>query len=155
MREQEDAESASSVETNLVQAADGHNTSRVEDFGRKLAHQFPWSPAAYVAVGLALRRRLLADPKAPSQLGKRRQITKVRTYARPTQQLGGCCMLCTWALHGVWGCCRATQGQLLAVSLGCQGNWSFTCSCALLVGPVTMHMVCPRLCGSLLQCHQG
>jgi superkiller protein 3 len=73
MREQEDAESASSVESN---AADAHNTSRVEDFGRKLAHQFPWSPAAYVAVGLALRRRLMADPKAPSQLGKRRQITK-------------------------------------------------------------------------------
>ena len=52
---------------------------QVEDFGRKLAHQFPWVPAAYVAVGLALRRRFLSDPEAPSTIARRRQITKART----------------------------------------------------------------------------
>jgi len=52
--------------------------TKVEDFGRKLAHQFPWAPAAYVAVGLALRRRFLSDPEAPSTLARRRQITKAR-----------------------------------------------------------------------------
>ena len=53
--------------------------AQVEDFGRKLAHQFPWVPAAYVAVGLALRRRFLSDPEAPSTIARRRQITKART----------------------------------------------------------------------------
>lgn len=53
-----------------------HDVLQVEDFGRKLAHQFPWVPAAYVAVGLALRRRFLSDPEAPSTIARRRQITK-------------------------------------------------------------------------------
>ena len=48
---------------------------RIEQFGMKLAHQFPWAPAAAVAVGLALRRRFLSDPDAPSTLTRRRQIT--------------------------------------------------------------------------------
>ena len=47
---------------------------RIEAFGMKLAHQFPWAPAASVGVGLALRRRFLADPDAPSTLSRRRQI---------------------------------------------------------------------------------
>ena len=55
-----------------------HGVRQVEDFGRKLAHQFPWVPAAYVAVGLALRRRFLSDPEAPSTIARRRQITKAR-----------------------------------------------------------------------------
>ena len=52
-------------------------TARVEQFGMKLAHQFPWSPAAKVAVGLALRRRFLSDPDAPSKLNRRKQIMEV------------------------------------------------------------------------------
>lgn len=45
----------------------------------KLAHQFPWVAGAYVAVGLALRRRELSHPDVPSSALKRKQITKV-TY---------------------------------------------------------------------------
>ena len=52
-------------------------TARVEQFGMKLAHQFPWSPASKVAVGLALRRRFLSDPDAPSKLTRRKQIMEV------------------------------------------------------------------------------
>ena len=52
--------------------------TKVEEFGLKLAHQFPWAPAAYVAVGLALRRRFLSDPDAPSSATRRKQITKAR-----------------------------------------------------------------------------
>ena len=48
---------------------------RIEQFGMKLAHQFPWAPSAAVAVGLALRRRFLSDPDAPSTATRRRQIT--------------------------------------------------------------------------------
>ncbi len=48
---------------------------RIEQFGMKLAHQFPWAPSAAVAVGLALRRRFLSDPDAPSTVTRRRQIT--------------------------------------------------------------------------------
>ena len=44
----------------------------------KLAHQFPWAASAYVAVGLALRRRELCAPDVPSSALKRKQITKVR-----------------------------------------------------------------------------
>eukprot|EP00884_Botryococcus_braunii_P003748 jgi/Botrbrau1/13374/Bobra.0194s0006.2 len=50
---------------------------RVESFGMKLAHQFPWNPAASVAVGLALRRRFLSDPNMPSTYIRRKQIIKV------------------------------------------------------------------------------
>ena len=51
--------------------------ARVEQFGMKLAHQFPWTPAAGVAVGLALRRRFLGDPDAISKLTRRKQIMAV------------------------------------------------------------------------------
>ncbi len=51
--------------------------TKVEDFGVKLAHQFPWAPAAAVAVGLALRRRFLSSPDAPSSVVRRLQVTKV------------------------------------------------------------------------------
>jgi hypothetical protein len=49
----------------------------VEQCGLTLAHQFPWAASSYVAVGLALRRRLLA-PDTPSTAAKRKQISKVR-----------------------------------------------------------------------------
>lgn len=76
-----------------------HGARQVEDFGRKLAHQFPWVPAAYVAVGLALRRRFLSDPEAPSTIARRRQITKARTpcalgssgWHEPTDCIGCFC----------------------------------------------------------------
>lgn len=55
--------------------------TKVEDFGIKLAHQFPWAPAAAVAVGLALRRRFLSSPDAPSGVVRRLQVTKVRVLA--------------------------------------------------------------------------
>lgn len=51
--------------------------TKVEDFGMKLAHQFPWAPASAVAVGLALRRRFLSDPDSPSTVTRRLQVTKV------------------------------------------------------------------------------
>ena len=54
--------------------------ARVEQFGMKLAHQFPWNPAAGVAVGLALRRRFLSDPEAVSHLTRRQQIMAVSFY---------------------------------------------------------------------------
>ena len=47
--------------------------TKVEDFGLKLAHQFPWAPTSAVAVGLALRRRFLSDPEAPSTVTRRLQ----------------------------------------------------------------------------------
>ena len=50
---------------------------QVEECGMKLTHQFPWVAAAYVAVGLALRRRELNSPDVPSSALKRKQITKV------------------------------------------------------------------------------
>ena len=48
----------------------------MEQCGLTLAHQFPWAASSYVAVGLALRRRLLA-PDTPSTAAKRKQISKV------------------------------------------------------------------------------
>ena len=51
---------------------------QVEACGLKLAHQFPWAASAYVAVGLALRRRELSYPDMPSSAPKRKQIMKVR-----------------------------------------------------------------------------
>jgi hypothetical protein len=54
---------------------------RVESFGMKLAHQFPWNPAASVAVGLALRRRFLSDPNMPSTYIRRKQIIKVLAFS--------------------------------------------------------------------------
>ena len=48
-----------------------------ESFGVKLAHQFPWLGSASVAIGLALRRRFLSDPDAPSTAIRRKQITTV------------------------------------------------------------------------------
>ncbi len=59
-----------------------YHCSQVEDFGMKLAHQFPWAPAAAVAVGLALRRRFLSDPDTPSTVTRRLQVTKVRCHFR-------------------------------------------------------------------------
>ena len=50
---------------------------QVEQCGLKLAHQFPWAASAYVAVGLALRRRELNYPDMPSSAPKRKQIMKV------------------------------------------------------------------------------
>ena len=49
----------------------------MEQCGLKLAHQFPWAASAYVAVGLALRRRELNYPDMPSSAPKRKQIMKV------------------------------------------------------------------------------
>ena len=79
LREQEEASSTASVEGSAAEqaAATGHGSHRVKDFGRRLAHQFPWSPAAFVAVGLALRRRQMTEPGAPSSLAKRRRIAQV------------------------------------------------------------------------------
>ena len=57
---------------------------QAEEFGRKLAHQFPWSPAAGVAVGLALRRRYQSHSGNPSTAANRKQIIKVRR-SRQTQ----------------------------------------------------------------------
>ncbi len=51
---------------------------QAEEFGRRLAHQFPWSPSASVALGLALRRRYLGQVGAPSLAAHRKQIIKVR-----------------------------------------------------------------------------
>ncbi|KAK9826861.1 hypothetical protein WJX81_001210 [Elliptochloris bilobata] len=70
------ADRAAQAEESGLDASGRPVVHKVEDFGRKLAHQFPWAPAAYVAVGLALRRRFLSDPEAPSTLARRRQITK-------------------------------------------------------------------------------
>ncbi len=50
---------------------------QAEEFGRRLAHQFPWSPAASVAVGLALRRRYQGHAGAPSLAAHRKEIIKV------------------------------------------------------------------------------
>ena len=50
---------------------------QVEACGLTLAHQFPWAASSYVAIGLALRRRLLLDPASPSTAPKRRQIIRV------------------------------------------------------------------------------
>jgi hypothetical protein len=55
---------------------------QVEECGLKLAHQFPWAASAYVAVGLALRRRELTYPDMPSSAPKRKQIMKVRLQSR-------------------------------------------------------------------------
>lgn len=73
----------SNVQHEQEQAANGIDAqgkpvlTKVEDFGIKLAHQFPWAPAAAVAVGLALRRRFLSSPDAPSGVVRRLQVTKV------------------------------------------------------------------------------
>ena len=79
LREQEEASSTASVEGSAAEqaATTGHGSHRVKDFGRRLAHQFPWSPAAFVAVGLALRRQQMTEPGAPSSLAKRRRIAQV------------------------------------------------------------------------------
>lgn len=52
-----------------------------ESFGVKLVHQFPWLGSASVAIGLALRRRFLSDPDAPSTALRRRQICQVSAGA--------------------------------------------------------------------------
>ena len=58
-----------------------------ESFGVKLAHQFPWLGSAQVAVSLALRRRFLSDPAAPSTAVRRKQITQV---AEPIAERTSC-----------------------------------------------------------------
>ncbi len=55
----------------------------MEAFGKKLAHQFPWDPAAMVSIGLAMRRRFLSDPLAPSTRSRRQQIMRVRLAGLP------------------------------------------------------------------------
>ena len=78
------AQLVSNVQHEQAQAANGIGVNgkpvltKVEDFGIKLAHQFPWAPAAAVAVGLALRRRFLSSPDAPSGVVRRLQVTKVQ-----------------------------------------------------------------------------
>ncbi len=78
------AQLVSNVQHEQEQAANGIGANgkpvltKVEDFGIKLAHQFPWTPAAAVAVGLALRRRFLSSPDCPSGVVRRLQVTKVR-----------------------------------------------------------------------------
>ncbi len=52
----------------------------MEAFGKKLAHQFPWDPAAMVSIGLAMRRRFLSDPLAPSTRSRRQQIMRVTIF---------------------------------------------------------------------------
>jgi len=67
--------------------------SQAEEFGRRLAHQFPWSPSASVALGLALRRRYLGQVGAPSLAAHRKQIIKVHHHTllcAPWQWLHGC-----------------------------------------------------------------
>ncbi len=54
--------------------------SQAEEFGRRLAHQFPWSPSASVALGLALRRCYLGQVGAPSLAAHRKQIIKVHHH---------------------------------------------------------------------------
>lgn len=54
---------------------------QAEEFGRRLAHQFPWSPAASVAVGLALRRRYQSHSGAPSLAAHRKEIIRVSYLA--------------------------------------------------------------------------
>lgn len=77
MREQEeDAAAAQHVEAELKKKKAVHGLSKAEEFGRRLAHQFPWSPAASVAVGLALRRRYQGHSRAPSSADHRKQIIK-------------------------------------------------------------------------------
>lgn len=51
-------------------------TSKVEACGLTMAHMFPWAPASAVAVGLAMRRRLMSDPAAPSTRPKRQRILR-------------------------------------------------------------------------------
>ena len=81
----------STVKHEQEQAANGIGANgkpvltKVEDFGIKLAHQFPWAPAAAVAVGLALRRRFLSSPDAPSGVVRRLQVTKVDACAGPKE----------------------------------------------------------------------
>jgi hypothetical protein len=79
----------------------------VEDIGLKLAHQFPWNPAAYVAVGLAHRRRHLSDPHRPSSIVQRRQVAKVRWPALHSllSRLPPCCQ--QWCAAG-W---RSKEGN--------------------------------------------
>ena len=55
----------------------GGSLLQSEEFGRKLAHQFPWSQAAGVAVGLALRRRYQSHSGLASTAAHRKQIIKV------------------------------------------------------------------------------
>ncbi|KAL3149277.1 Tetratricopeptide repeat protein 37, variant 2 [Trebouxia sp. C0010 RCD-2024] len=76
MREhEEDAAAVRQVQA-AVATKEGRALSKAEEFGRRLAHQFPWSPAASVAVGLALRRKYHGHSGAPSLAGHRKQIIK-------------------------------------------------------------------------------
>ena len=94
----------SNVQQEQEQAANGIGANgkpvltKVEDFGIKLAHQFPWTPAAAVAVGLALRRRFLSSPDAPSGVVRRLQVTKV---LRPTIPQSAHTFLCRTPFKGI------------------------------------------------------
>ena len=68
--------------------------SQAEEFGRRLAHQFPWSPSASVALGLALRRRYLGQVGAPSLAAHRKQIIKVHHHTLCSLAMVACLMLC-------------------------------------------------------------
>jgi hypothetical protein len=80
---------------------------QVEQCGLTLAHQFPWAASSYVAVGLALRRRLLA-PDTPSTAAKRKQISKVR--GRTSCWLHACGRTSLMCRH-IWGFARGRVGQ--------------------------------------------
>mmetsp|Transcript_3540 Transcript_3540/g.10271 ORF Transcript_3540/g.10271 Transcript_3540/m.10271 type:complete len:1007 (-) Transcript_3540:744-3764(-) len=71
-------DTADSIRNVCVNTSCGNDlvTSKVEACGLTLAHQFPWAPSACVAVGLAMRRRLLSDPLAPSTKPKRQRILR-------------------------------------------------------------------------------
>lgn len=76
MREQEEDAAAAQHVAAALEKKKVQGLSKAEEFGRRLAHQFPWSPSASVALGLALRRRYLGQVGAPSLAAHRKQIIK-------------------------------------------------------------------------------
>lgn len=100
------------------------NWVQAEEFGRRLAHQFPWSPAASVAVGLALRRRYQGHSGAPSMAAHRKQIIRVSLCCLP-QCLFPVFLLCAWniafVMACVWSCLWAcTQASRLESPRSCE-----------------------------------
>ncbi|KAL0054928.1 hypothetical protein WJX82_004665 [Trebouxia sp. C0006] len=76
MREQEEDAAAAQHVAAALEKKKVQGLSKAEEFGRRLAHQFPWSPSASVALGLALRRCYLGQVGAPSLAAHRKQIIK-------------------------------------------------------------------------------
>lgn len=90
---------------------------QAEEFGRKLAHQFPWSPAAGVAVGLALRRQHQTHSGNPSTASNRKQIIKV-TYP-PV------CLSVSHSLQGHMAVCLNIARQVIVLSVSSSKfNWT-------------------------------